>query len=216
MRVVFALLLVANIALFAYSRLDGAGDGEGMRFAQQIEPDRIKLLTPQQVAALGPGKVAALADVCIEWGPFNDTERARALSDLEPVGIRRLLTQKRVETNSTYWVFLPLNSSKAATDRRIADLKTAGFKDVAIVDSGAQRYTISLGVFRSEEAANAYVAELTKQGIADAKAGPRQQPVVLTSLVIRDPEAAVVARVKALQGGYPGSEVKTGACDKTS
>ena len=98
MRIVLALLLPANLALFGYTRLDGAGSGEAARLAQQVQPDRIRLLTPQQVATLGPAKVAALADVCLEWGPFNDGERARALAELEPAGLGRLLTQKRVET----------------------------------------------------------------------------------------------------------------------
>jgi hypothetical protein len=37
---------------------------------------------------------------------------------------------------------------------------------------------------------------------------------VQTQLVVRDPEAAVVARVKALQLNYPGSEIAIGACEK--
>jgi hypothetical protein len=214
MRIAFVLLLLANIALFGYTRLDQASDGEGMRLSQQINPERIKLLTPQQVAALGPSKMAALADVCIEWGPFNDTDRARALADVDPATVRRLLSQKRVDTNATHWVFLPRNSSKAATDRRVGELKSAGLKEVSVVDAGALRYTISLGAFRSEDAANAFVAELAKQGITDAKAAARTQPVVWTSLVIRDPEASMVARLRTLQAAYPGSEVKIGACDK--
>ena len=38
------------------------------------------LLSPQQVAALGPAKVSALADVCVEWGPLSDSDKARALA----------------------------------------------------------------------------------------------------------------------------------------
>jgi hypothetical protein len=214
MRTILFLLFLANVALFGYTRLDSAGRGEAARFAQQVQPDRIRLLTPQQVATLGPAKVAALADVCLEWGPFNDSERARALAELEPAGLGRLLTQKRVENATAYWVFVPRLANRTAADKRAAELKTAGVKDLFVVDSGPQRLTISLGVFRTEEAATAHVAELGKLGVADAKAGPRQQVVVQTQLVVRDPEAAVVARVKALQLNYPGSEIAIGACEK--
>lgn len=216
MRTLVLLLLLANLALFAYTRLDRASDGEGARLAQQVQPERIRLLTPQQVAALGPAKIAALADVCLEWGPFNDADRARALAELETASLGRLLTQKRVENNSAWWVFLPRTWNRAAIDRRVAELKAAGFNDVFVVDTGPQRFTISLGVFRTEDAASAFVADLATRGIADAKAGPRQQVVVQTLLVVRDPEAAVVARIKALQADYPGSEIRIGGCDRTN
>jgi len=214
MRTVFLLLLFANLTLFGYAYLDRAGSGEGARLAQQVQPEKIHLLTPQQVAALGPAKVEALADVCLEWGPFSDPDKARALAELEPAGLGRLLTQKRVETGTAYWVFLPRSSSRSVVDRRLGELKAAGIQDVAVVDAGALRYTISLGAFRTEEAANAHVAELARQGITDAEAGPRQQTQQQTALVIRDPEAAVVARVRALQPTYPGTDIKVGPCDK--
>jgi hypothetical protein len=215
MRILLALLLAANIALFGYTRLDSAGRGEAARLAQQVQPDRIRLLTPQQVATLGPAKVAALADVCLEWGPFNDSDRARALAELEPAGLGRLLTQKRVESTTAYWVFVPRLANRAAADTRAAELKAAGVKEVVVVDSGPQRFALSLGAFRSEEAANAHVAALASLGIADARSGPRQQVVTQTLLVVRDPEAAVVARVRALQPGFPGSEIAIGACEKS-
>ena len=78
LRTVVILLLLANLTFFAYTRLDSARDGEAARLAEQVQPDKIKLLTPQQVAALGPAKVAALADVCLEWGPLpKATARGR-------------------------------------------------------------------------------------------------------------------------------------------
>lgn len=215
MRTIFVLLLLANVAFFGYAQLDRGGSGEGARLAEQVQPDKIRLLTPQQVAALGPAKVAALADVCLEWGPFNDGEKARVLAELEPSGLGRLLTQKRVEIGTAFWVYLPRSTNRAVIDKRVADLKAAGVTDVAVVDAGPQRYTISLGVFRTEEAARALVADLARQGIGDAQAGPRQQTVVQTLLVIRDPEAPVVSRVRALQPAYPGTDIKVGACERT-
>ena len=215
MRTILLLLLLANVTLFGYTRLDSAGRGEAARLAQQVHPDSIRLLTPQQVAALGPAKVAALADVCLEWGPFSDGERARVLAELEPASLGRLLTQKRVEITTAYWVFVPRLPNKAAAEKRAAELKEAGVNDLFVVDSGPQRLAISLGLFRTEEAATTHVAALGRLGIADARVGPRQQVVAQTQLIIRDPEAAVVARVKALQPRFPGSEIAIGACEKT-
>src|SRR6186997_2451458 len=98
MRTVFVLLLLANLTLFGYTWLDGGAGGEAVRLNEQVQPDKIKLLTPQEVAALGPAKVAALADVCIEWGPFGDADRARVASEIETLKLGRLLSQRRIET----------------------------------------------------------------------------------------------------------------------
>jgi hypothetical protein len=214
MRTILILLVLANVALFAYARLDRAGTGEAARLAEQVQPEKLRLLTPQQVAALGPAKVAALADVCLEWGPFNDTERARALSQLEPAGISRLLSQRRIEAETAFWVHLPRSTNRAAIDKRVADLKAAGVKDVSVVDATGLRFTIALGAYRAEEAARAAAAELRQQGVADVQVGPRQQTVAATQLVIRDPEATVVTLVRALQPAYPGSAVRIGSCEK--
>ena len=45
MRTFVVLLLLANLTLFAYARLVGAGGGETARLAQQVQPDKIKVLS---------------------------------------------------------------------------------------------------------------------------------------------------------------------------
>ena len=216
MRTLVFLLLLANLTLFGYIRLDSMTGGEGVRLAQQVQPDKISLLTPRQVAALDPAKVATLADVCVEWGPLSDTEKTRALATLEPLDLARLISEKRVEVIANYWVFIPPAANRAVADRKLAELKTQGVKDLLLIDGGPQRYAISLGVFRSEERARARLAELEAQGVTGAQIGPRAQSVLQTALVVRDPSAPAMARLKELQGGFPGSELKVGACDKTS
>ncbi len=138
MRIVLALLLFANLTLFAYTRLD-SGNGEAILLQDQVQPDKIKLLSPQEVAALSPAKVASLADVCVEWGPFSDSDRTRALADLDGLALGRLLSQKRLGAGST----------------------------------------------------------------------------TQTVLVVRDPQQPVVAKLKDLQGQYPGTEIKVTGCERS-
>jgi hypothetical protein len=216
MRTLVLLLLLANLTLFGYIKLDSVGSGEGVRLGQQVQPDKVKLLTPQQVAALGPAKVAALADVCVEWGPLSDSDRVRAQTAIEPLDLGKLMTLKKVEIIANYWLFLPPAATKAAADRRADELKAQGVKEASVVDIGPQRLAISLGAFRSEDAAQARLAALQTQGIKNAKLGQRVQAVQQTALVIRDPPAPSVVRLKELQSGFPGTDVKIGSCEKTS
>ena len=215
MRTVVILLLLANLTFFGYTRLDTTWDGDAVRLVEQVQPDKIKLLTPQQVAALGPSKVAALADVCLEWGPLSDVDRVRALADLEALALGKLLTQRRTETTMAFWVYLPPAPNRADAERRAAEVKARGIADVSIVDTGPQRHAVSLGAFLTEDAAKARLAEVVKLGAANARLGPRQQVIAQTLLVIRDPQAPVVAKLRDLAPAYPGSEAKIGNCEKT-
>jgi len=216
MRIVVLLLVIANLTFFAYTRLDESSRGEGGRLKQQIQPDKIKLLTPPQVAALGPAKMAALADVCIEWGPLSDIERTKAMADLEPLQLGRLLSQRRVDIDSVYWVSLGPFANKSLADRRSADLRAQGITDVSTIDSGRGQFAVSLGMFRTELAARARADALLRQGIGPTRVEPRAQTMAQTMLVVRDPQQNVVTRFRELQLQYSGSDLKVGACPTAS
>ncbi len=215
MRIVIILLLLANITLYAYTRLDSGG-GEGLLLADQIQPDKIKLLTPQQVAGLGPAKVAALSDSCVEWGPFSDPDRTRALAELEPFALGRLLLQKRVEFDGGFVAFMGPFAGRAAADSRAAEIKRQGVRDVAVTDSGRGQFVVSFGSFRSESAASTYVEDLTRQGIKLVKVERSAQPITQSLLVVRSPQQNVVARLRDLLLQYPGTEIKIATCERPS
>ena len=211
MRIVVLLLLVANFTLLGYTLLDSGG-GEGVRLQQQVQPEKVKLLTPQEVAALGPAKVAALADVCVEFGPFSDSEKSRVMSDLEPLALGRLLTQRRVDLDNAFTVSLTPSPNRGAADSRIAELRRQGLKDMTVADLGRGQFAVTFGVFRTEPAAQKYLDELTKQGVKIARVLSRQPSQAQTLLVVRDPQQSVVVRLKELQAQYAGTDVKVGAC----
>jgi len=213
MRIVVILLLLANVALFALTRLDAYSGGEGQRLSEQVQPDKIKLLTAQEVAALGPAKAAALADVCIEWGPLGEAERNRALAELAPLGIAQLVSQRRVDADG-YIVTLPGFASRAAAERRIAELRARNVNDLSVVDLGRGQFAISLGIFRTEAAANGRADALAQQGVAGTRVAPRAAGAAQTILVIRDPPQAVVAKLRDLAPAYPGTEIRVGACER--
>lgn len=213
MRIVVILLLLANLALFALTRLDAYSGGEGQRLAEQVQPDKIKLLTPQEVAALGPAKAAALPDVCVEWGPLADAERNRALAELAPLGIAQLVSQRRVDAEG-FIVTLQGFASRAAAERRLAELRGKGINDVSVLDLGRGQFGVSLGVYRTEAAANGRADALAQQGVAGARVGPRPGGTAQTVLVIRDPPQAAVAKLREIAPGYSGTELRVGACER--
>lgn len=215
MRIVIILLILANLTLYAYTRLD-TGNGEAILLQDQVQPDKIRLLTPQQVAALGPGKVAALADVCVDWGPFGDSERSRVLAELEPLALGRLLTQKRVELDGGYWVSMGPFPNRGAGEARSAELRRQGVRDLTVVDGPRGQYAISFGTFRTEVAATARAEELAQLGITLVRVERRDQPITQTVMVVRDPPQPTMAKLRELAAQYPGSELRVGSCERAS
>ena len=214
MKLLVALLVIANIALFAWGRLDRMSQSESNRLNKQLAPEKIRVLSPQQVAALGPAKISQLANVCLEWGAFTEQERGAVLAALEPLQLGRQMRERRVEHSSAYWVYLPPFPSKAAAERRIVELRTLGLKDFYVMSDGRDRNAISLGVFKSEEAANKFLETIRAQGVANARSGARVQAIAQTVIVLRDPQPAQTQRIQALKADFAGSEVQIGPCDK--
>jgi len=215
MRIVVILLLLANLALFALTRLDSAPVGEGQRLSEQVQPDKLKILTPQEVAALGPAKVASLNDVCIEWGPLSEAERSRALTELAPLGLGALVSTRRVEATG-YNVTLAGFTTQAAAERRVGELRARGFNDVAVLDQGKGQYAVSLGTFRTEATANGRADAAALQGFAGARVAPRSGGLQQAVLVFRDPPQPAVAKLRELVPSYAGTEIRVGGCERTS
>ena len=214
MRIFVALLLLANLALFAYSRFEQMNDGEPERLAGQMQAEKIKLLTPPQVANLGPAKAAQLNNVCLEWGAFSDTERPAALAALEPLQLGKQLSQRRVEGGPSFWVFIPPLATRQAAEKKVGELKTRGLTDYFVLSDGPQKNAISLGIFKTEEAASKYHEAVKLRGVISARIGPRSQPVAQAVLVLRDPQPAQTEKLQQLKTDFPGSDVKIGPCDR--
>jgi hypothetical protein len=168
------------------------------------------------VASLGPAKMASLADVCAEWGPLSDAERAKAVSDLDLLQLGKLLTQRKVDVDSAFWVNVGPFTTRGAAEKRVGELRNQGVTDMSAVDAGRGQYVVSLGIFRTELAARARADALAREGVTAAKVEPRQQAFTQTMLVVRDPQQPAVARLKDLQSQYPGSDLKFGACPATN
>ena len=214
MRLLVVLLLLANLAFFGHTQLERMSEGEPGRIASQLHPEKLKLLRPSQVANLGPAKVAQLNNVCLEWGTFSDTERPAALAALEPLQPGRQLSQKRVEGTASFWVFIPALATRQLAERKVAELRALGVTDYYIVSDGPLRNAISLGIFKSEEAASKYHESIKPRGVNSARVGPRSQPIALTVLVLRDPQPAQTERIQQLKSDFPGSEVRIGPCER--
>jgi len=100
-----------------------------------------------------------------------------------------------------YWVFIPPLRSQAAMERKVSELRDGGSTNTFRSDPGRWRNAISLGVFRSEQGATRYLAQLRQKGVRSATVGEREQRLTQTAFLISDPTEEESAKLAELKNG---------------
>jgi len=217
MRTLFFLLLLANVAFFAWSRFAAAPDAgsDPLPIARQIDPEKLKIISPADLPAApvaqkpAPPVPTPPPVACLEWGSFTMADAPRVEKALEPLALGSRLTQRRSEETASWWVFIPPQGSRQGALKKAAELKALGVDDYFIMpDDSDHRWAVSLGVFRSAEAAQARLAALRSQGVRSAQAGPRETVVARLWYQVTSVDAPLQARLRDLARQLEGSELK--------
>jgi cell division septation protein DedD len=221
MRAFFLLLVLANLLFFAYVNVaPDRGAVESQIPLLQISPDKIKLLgaaggaAPEKPPAKPPVTTATAAPtVCLEWGVFAGPDVARAENAIARLELPPAQFEHVVTDASGYWVYMPPLKTKAEADRKVGELKALGVTEFFIVQDATQwRYAISLGIFRTEEAAKSFLAKLRERGVRTAIAERRENFLKQVAFYVREPNEATVARLAEAQKEFPGSDLKAATC----
>jgi hypothetical protein len=191
--------------------------------SRQIAPDKLKVVAPTSLPPVSaapkpqpppaPAPVAAAAPApavaCMEWGSFTVADATRAEQALEPLGLGARVAQRRTEEHAGWWVFIPPQGNRQRALRKAAELKQLGVDEYFIVqEEGAMRWALSLGVFRTEEAAQARLVALRDQGVRTARIGTRDTTVPKVWLQVKSVDAPLQARLKEIARQVEGSELK--------
>ena len=210
MRLLFYILLAANILLLGVEWLRSPQTSpDADLLNQQIKPEKVRII------AARPLVVPTIKTACLEWGPFGTGEVKPAQSALEGLQPDIAISQREVQTVVGFWVYIPPLDSRSEVDRKIAELRKLGVEEYYAVESqGPMRNAISLGIFKTEEAANAYLERLREKGVRSARAGSREHRVTQTVLVVHEPDVALTAKLAELRLQFPGTELKALQCAK--
>ena len=213
MRALCLVLVLANVALFAWWRYGAADSADSSPLRRQIEPEKLKVLRPAELPAPSAAKTenatrAPASLACMEWGSFTLADTARAELALEPLALGARLAQRRIEEVATWWVFIPPQGRTEAF-KKAAELKELGVEDYFIVqEEGEHRWALSLGIFRSEKAAQARLASLREQGVRSARVGARETVMPKVWLQVKNVDAPLQARLKEIARQLEGSELR--------
>jgi hypothetical protein len=225
LKFIFWLLLAVNGALYAYGQgylgHFSGNEREPARLKNQLNASQLSLMPGAKaeaaVAALKPAaalpaekKTEAIA--CVEIGNFvlADARRFEALVAPLELGDRQSRHNLPGTEISSYIVYVPSQGNKEGADKKVAELRGLGVTNYFIMsDNPTMRWGISLGVFKSEAAAQSQLATLQKQGVHSARVAPRYSGSKLLAYQFRDITGAVRAELEDRLKGFSEQEVRS-------
>ncbi|EON14401.1 SPOR domain-containing protein [Pandoraea sp. SD6-2] len=116
-------------------------------------------------AAASQATTAVAATACLDIGPFasNDAQQARGLLLAAlPSGQGDL---QSIPLDKRYWVHLSPVPNKAAADKQVAQLRSAGVTEYFLLNDDGSNLVVSLGLFNDRERAVRLMAAAQKKGI---------------------------------------------------
>jgi hypothetical protein len=210
MRVVALMLLVANLVAGAYVLFGSPSRPVPVDVRSlELNADRIRQVREGAPSDAPAGVQSAAA--CLTWGPLAAAELPRAREELEQLGIADPRVRAAPDT-LVWWVHLPPARSRDEAERRVRELEQLGVRDARVVTEDGWRNAVSLGIFRSQDAANAHQARMREIKVRNTAIVSRSDLVRFSTIEIAEPAPELAARMVEMAAGFAGSEVKAAAC----
>ncbi|SNS17866.1 Sporulation related domain-containing protein [Noviherbaspirillum humi] len=169
---------------------------------------------PPKAVVADAGKPAASPTAsnnvaCVEVGNFTAEEARRFEASLASLTLGPHLSRHPVQELASHMVYIPSQGSKEGAERKTAELRRLGINDFFVIqDNSEQRWGISLGVFRTDEAARIFLGQLNQKGVRTARIGTRQVRASMNVFRLRDIDAETRAAVDRLRAGFGGKELR--------
>ncbi len=152
MRVIFALLVLVNIAWFAWTHwVDRPVDAP---VPARVEAPQLVLAREAPATETAARPAIRPADNCLSLGPFGDlTDAARASTLLRENGLQPRQRAGEGVVWKGYWVSLEQVPDRASSEAIIERLRRFGIGDAYSMPDQGRQITISLGLFTERQRA---------------------------------------------------------------
>lgn len=225
MRPLLLFLLLLNVGFFAWAKYIAPKESgaDPRPLTRQLVPERLRIvpmvpIVPPGATASATASAAATSAppaprpariACLEWGSFTLADAPAAARVVESLGLADRLSERRTEETAGWWVFVPpQRDGREGAQRKARELRALGIKDYFIVrEDGPHHWAVSLGVFRTEEAARARLEALEQKKVRRAVVGPRETRVPKLWLQVREVEPATQVQLETIVSRIPGTEL---------
>jgi len=237
LKLFFWLLLTGNVALFAtqsgYFSASTPERHEPQRQGEQLQPQALTILPPNSAKLIEPATAtqaepgnSASADAktsappepkvdtiaCTEIGNFNGVEARKFDAQLAALNLKVKPTTASIQEIASHMVYIPSQESKDGADRKAAELRRLGIQDFYVIPDSqpnpALHWAISLGVFKTEEAAKAYIGQLIPRGVRSARIMARTLSTSKQAYQWHNIDASTKAVLDELKDKFPAQEMR--------
>jgi hypothetical protein len=230
LKFIFWSLLLANIGLLMYQQgyLESwIPDGhEPARMSRQAHAELMKPISASAIADAPPTDVNANANaitltteasktqplVCKEIGNFDAVSAKRFETLLQPLALGDKVSHREIAETANNIVYIPSQGTKEGADKKASELRHLGVNDFYIIqDAGPFHWGISLGVFKTEDAARALLAALNQKGVHSARLGVHSVAATKTVYQLRNLDGSSIAGIEKITAEFP--HIEAHSCD---
>lgn len=149
--------------------------------------------------------------MCLEAGYFVLTDARKFETQINRIPLGMKEVRKSVEEVVSYMVRIPATNGQAGANRRAAELQKAGVHDFYIVPGTYAidnlRWSVSLGVFRTENAAKAFMRDLTAKGIKQMVITPRKATSSKIAYQFKNVTPAQRTQIEKVMSNYSAQDL---------
>jgi hypothetical protein len=217
MKRIFWLLVVINLVLLAYFNAAILLPSKPAIKLTEITPEKIKILTQPEIDAL-PLKTTPLnfethGENCYEWGTFSDTNLNNAQSMLANLNIQATAKTINSKQSIRFWVYRAPLKNTAEAQKKAAEYKSLGVRDLFVVQEEKWKNAISFGVFEDEQLATKLMQELRTKGIKNIEKSLRSNDQEQHILVLSTLSENQISEINQLKPNFPTAELKQTRCN---
>jgi hypothetical protein len=207
-RLLFFILVLANVAAFGYFTYHEQGAGGARLVHPALNAERIQQVSPEQLVLKAGTLPAPIKSSCWIWSGFKPTDLTAVRASLDKMALRDKLTQPSQEE---FWLYLPPLKNKKEAEKKLEALTNLNINDGKLVEeSGKWHFAISFGAYPTEDGATVRLNQLKEKGLSAASILKREAPG--NAIVLKQIDEKTVTELNQLKAGYPGSELKETEC----
>lgn len=222
MRIIFFMLLLANVFVLAFNFFAGAPP-RTTALPEEINGDKVRILAPEEHAPADPVPAPATGEApaatasneaaCLAWGVFQDATTVKARERLAALNLQDRLKEKTTQIGVRVMVYLAPSANPEDAEKKLTALKALKIGDARIVhDEGKWHNAISLGIFSSEESALRHKDQLVGKGVKGLKTANYGTAPKQTLFIVRNPSDQEASSLTALSTEFAGTELKAITC----
>ena len=214
-RFLFFVLLLANLAFAGHLYLNAQKPKDALPLETNRDAMKILSITDSNKARQEIGDAKKLVESMIgaKCAIFSvkPTDAAGAQTAFAAMALGERLSARNIEEFSRFAVSLPIQRDRKAADALVAALKKAGVKDMLVMAD----FSISLGLYSSEDAAKRLVSDLESKAASQVKGitvTAKNSTLKEVQFAIREPDAGLVTRLATIQRDIESANIKGGDC----